>query len=43
MLTIYIHHDAIKYLAYLILNKRKLDNKQTPVPHHKEIGLMIHL
>ena len=27
-----IHHNAIKYLTYLVLNKRKLDNKQTPVP-----------
>jgi hypothetical protein len=27
-----IHQNAIKYLTYLILNKRKLDNKQTPVP-----------
>jgi hypothetical protein len=27
-----IHENAIKYLTYLVLNKRKLDNKQTPVP-----------
>ena len=27
-----IHQNAIKYLTYLVLNKRKLDNKQTPVP-----------
>ena len=27
-----IHHNAIKYLTYLVLNKRKLDNKQAPVP-----------
>ena len=27
-----IHENAIKYLAYLVLNKRKLDNKQPPVP-----------
>ena len=28
-----LHENAIKYLTYLVLNKRKLDNKQTPVPH----------
>ena len=27
-----IQQIAIKYLTYLVLNKRKLDNKQTPVP-----------
>ena len=27
-----IYQNAIKYLTYLVLNKRKLDNKQTPVP-----------
>ena len=27
-----LHHNAIKYLTYLVLNKRKLDNKQTPIP-----------
>jgi hypothetical protein len=27
-----IHENAIKYLTYLVLNKRKLDNKQNPVP-----------
>ena len=27
-----IHQNAIKYLTYLVLNKRKLDNKQTHVP-----------
>ena len=27
-----IHQNAIKYLTYLVLNKRKLDNKQTTVP-----------
>jgi hypothetical protein len=27
-----IHQNAIKYLTYLVLNKRKLDNKQTPIP-----------
>ena len=27
-----IHQNAIKYLTYLVLNKRKLDNKQAPVP-----------
>jgi hypothetical protein len=27
-----LHNRDIKYLTYLILNKRKLDNKQTPVP-----------
>ena len=26
-----LHQIAIKYLTYLILNKRKLDNKQPPV------------
>ena len=26
-----IHQNAIKYLTYLVLNKRKLDNKQTHV------------
>ena len=30
-----IHQNAIKYLTYLILNKRKLDNKQAPVPPPK--------
>ena len=30
-----IHQNTIKYLTYLVLNKRKLDNKQTHVPHHK--------
>ena len=25
-----LHHNAIKYLAYLILNLKNLDNKQTP-------------
>ena len=28
-----IHHNAIKYLTYLVLNKRILKIKQTPVPH----------
>ena len=27
-----LHQNAIKYLTYLILNKRKLDNKQAHVP-----------
>ena len=27
-----LHHNAIKYLIYLVLNKRKFDNKQTPPP-----------
>ena len=27
-----IQQNAIKYLTYLVLNKSKLDNKQTPVP-----------
>ena len=27
-----LHQNVIKYLTYLILNKQKLDNKQTPVP-----------
>ena len=26
-----IHQITIKYLAYLVLNKRKLDNKQIPI------------
>ena len=26
-----IHQNAIKYLTYLVLNKRNLNNKQTPV------------
>ena len=26
-----LYQNAIKYLTYLVLNKRKLDNKQTPV------------
>ena len=25
-----IHHNAIKYHRYLVLNKRKLDNKHPP-------------
>jgi hypothetical protein len=35
-----IHQNAIKYLTYLILNKIKLDNKQAPVPHHNNNGLL---
>ena len=27
----HLHQTAIKHLTYLLLNKRKLDNKQTPV------------
>ena len=27
-----IHQNAIKYLTYVVLNKRKLNNKQRPVP-----------
>jgi hypothetical protein len=27
----YIHQNAIKYLTYLVLNKRKLDNKRTTI------------
>jgi hypothetical protein len=27
-----IHQNTIKYLTYLVLNKRKLDNKQKHVP-----------
>ena len=27
-----IHQNAIKYLTYLDINKRKLENKQTPPP-----------
>ena len=26
-----MHQNAIKYLTYLVLNKRKLKNKQTPI------------
>ena len=26
-----LHQNAIKHLTYLVLNKRKLDNKQTPI------------
>ena len=26
-----LHENVIKYLTYLVLNKRKLDNKQTPI------------
>ena len=33
-----IHQNVIKYLTYLILNKRKLDNKQTPVAPPKGRG-----
>ena len=29
---IYVNQTAIKYFTYLILNKRKLDNKQTLIP-----------
>jgi hypothetical protein len=36
-----IHHDAIKYLTYLVLNKRKLDNKQTPGPRPNKLGLLV--
>jgi hypothetical protein len=33
-----IHQNAIKYLTYLVLNKRKLENKQTPIaPPNGEI------
>ena len=27
-----IHQNAIKYLTYLVLNKRKLENKQATIP-----------
>ena len=27
-----LHQNAIKYLTYIVLNKRKLDNKQIPIP-----------
>ena len=27
----HLHQIVIKYLTYLLLNKRKLDNKQPPV------------
>ena len=27
-----MHQNIIKYLTYLVLNKRKLDNKQTAIP-----------
>jgi hypothetical protein len=36
-----IHQIAIKYLTYLVLNKRKLDNKQTPVPHPNKTDQLI--
>ena len=26
-----IHHIAMKYMTYVVLNKRKLDNKQEPI------------
>ena len=36
-----IHHIAIKYLTYLVLHKRKLDNKQKPPPLHIVIDINI--
>jgi hypothetical protein len=36
-----IQQNAIKYLTYLVLNKRKLDNKQTPIPHLHRIGKLL--
>ena len=27
-----IHQNGIEYLTYLILNKRKLEYKQSPIP-----------
>ena len=30
-----IHQNAIKYFTYLVLNKRKLDDKQAPIPPPK--------
>ena len=29
-----IRQNAVKYLTYLIMNKTKFDNKQSPIPHH---------
>ena len=36
-----IHQIAIKYLTYLVLNKRKLDDKQEPPPLHITKGYWI--
>ena len=33
-----IYQNVIKYLTYLVLNKRKLDNEQAPYPHPNEKG-----
>ena len=38
-----IHLNAIKYLTYLVLNKRKLENKQNHVPlPHKTVLSFVH-
>ena len=34
-----IHQNAIKYLTYLVLNKRKLDNKQVPTSPPPSLNL----
>ena len=34
-----LHQNDIKYLTYLVLNKRKLDNKQTHVPPLNNFGI----
>src|SRR6202022_2347384 len=36
-----IHHNAIKYLTYLVLNKRKLDNKQNPIPPPQKKNILL--
>jgi hypothetical protein len=33
-----IHQNVIKYLMYFVLNKRKLDNKQIPIPLPHKLG-----
>ena len=37
-----IHKNAIKYLTYLVLNKKKLDNKQKTVtpPSKRRMNLL---
>jgi hypothetical protein len=37
-----LQQNVIKYLTYLVLNKRKLDNKQTPSSHPKEKGTAVY-
>ena len=38
-LTKNIHQNTFRHLTYLVLNKRKLDNKQTRVPPPYQIGI----